>query len=163
MWYWGTAAPTPKLACFVRYLKIINNFLLIIFASYSKLPKELKNGIGILVGQAVLSYGSKQSKCCLGQLFKNRLAYLNSVYHVMSLTCYIQTRELCRIYKVDVDRIVSFRIGVNRNFTGKKNLQICCRLIETFFVVAWFVLFHFFIHFIFIGIKEIIFYTKPVA
>ena len=26
--------------------------------------KELKNGIKILVGQAVLSYRSKQSKCC---------------------------------------------------------------------------------------------------
>ena len=28
-----------------------------IFASYSRLSKELKIGIGILVGQAVLSYG----------------------------------------------------------------------------------------------------------
>ena len=31
-------------------------------ASYSKLSKELKNGIEILVGQAVLSYRSEQSK-----------------------------------------------------------------------------------------------------
>ena len=32
-------------------------------ASYKKLFKELKNGIEILVGQAVLSYRSKQPKC----------------------------------------------------------------------------------------------------
>ena len=31
-------------------------------ASYSKLSKELKNGIGILAGQLVLNYISKQSK-----------------------------------------------------------------------------------------------------
>ena len=37
------------------------------YASYSKLSKELENGIEILVGQAVLSYGSKHSKCCLDQ------------------------------------------------------------------------------------------------
>ena len=33
-----------------------------IYASYSKLSKELKNGIDILVSQTVFSYGSKQSK-----------------------------------------------------------------------------------------------------
>ena len=38
----------PKLACFVLYLKIINTFLTMIHASYSKLYKELKNGIDIL-------------------------------------------------------------------------------------------------------------------
>ena len=36
-------------------------------ASYSKLSKELENGIGILVGKAVLSYGSNQSKQCFDQ------------------------------------------------------------------------------------------------
>ena len=44
----------PKLACFVLYLKIINIFLKIIYASYSKLSKELKNSIKIKVGQAIL-------------------------------------------------------------------------------------------------------------
>ena len=35
------------------------------YASYKKIFKELKNGIEILVGQAVfLSYRSRQSKCC---------------------------------------------------------------------------------------------------
>ena len=34
---------------------------------------ELKNGIKILVGQAILSYGSKQSKCCLDQKLKKLL------------------------------------------------------------------------------------------
>ena len=46
-------------------------------ASYSKLSKELKNDIEILVVQAVLSYGSKYSKFCLDQYLKNRLSYLN--------------------------------------------------------------------------------------
>ena len=43
----GTAPPTQKWACFVLYLKIINTILKIIYASYSKLSKELKNGIKI--------------------------------------------------------------------------------------------------------------------
>ena len=37
------------------------------YTSYKKLSKELKNGIEILVGQAGLSYGSKQSKHCFKQ------------------------------------------------------------------------------------------------
>ena len=44
----------PKSACFVLFLKIINIFLKMIYASYSKLSKELKNSIKIKVGQAVL-------------------------------------------------------------------------------------------------------------
>ena len=35
------------------FLKIIHTFLKMIYASYSKLSKELKNGIEILVDQAV--------------------------------------------------------------------------------------------------------------
>ena len=46
----------PKLACFVLYLKMINIFRKIIYASYSKLSKELKNSIKIKVGQAVLEF-----------------------------------------------------------------------------------------------------------
>ena len=36
-----------NLACFVLYLKIIKLFWKMIYASYSKLSKELKNGIEI--------------------------------------------------------------------------------------------------------------------
>ena len=43
-----------KLACFVLYLKIINTSLKITCVSYSIFFKEVKNGIAILVGQAVL-------------------------------------------------------------------------------------------------------------
>ena len=44
----------PKLACALS-LKIINIFLKKkLYASYSKLSKELKNSINIKVGQAVL-------------------------------------------------------------------------------------------------------------
>ena len=44
-----------KLACFVCYLKITNIYLKnnICILKYSKLSKELKNGIEILVGQTV--------------------------------------------------------------------------------------------------------------
>ena len=44
----GTPPPTPKLTCFVLYLKIINTFSKkLMCASYSKLSKELKNSITI--------------------------------------------------------------------------------------------------------------------
>ena len=50
----GVLHPNQKLVCFVLYLKIINTFLKNnIHASYSKLSKELKNGIEILVGPAI--------------------------------------------------------------------------------------------------------------
>ena len=45
---------SPKLACFVFYLKIMNIPLKTIYVSYGKLSKELKNSIKIKVGQAVL-------------------------------------------------------------------------------------------------------------
>ena len=44
----------PKLACFVLYLMLSTSFWKTIYASYSKLSKELKNNIKIKVGQAVL-------------------------------------------------------------------------------------------------------------
>ena len=42
----GYCTTNQKLACFVLYLKIINTFLKI-YARYSKLSKEFKNGIKI--------------------------------------------------------------------------------------------------------------------
>ena len=42
-----------------------------IYASYSKSSKKLKNGIAILVDLAVLSNGSKQSKYYFDQKLKN--------------------------------------------------------------------------------------------
>ena len=56
-WYY---TPNTKLACFVLYLKlsthlkIIIIIIIIIYASYNKLFKELKSGIEILVDQVVL-------------------------------------------------------------------------------------------------------------
>ena len=49
--------PLPKIACFVLYLKIINTSfekIIHVYAYYSKLFKDLKNGIKIYVGYAVL-------------------------------------------------------------------------------------------------------------
>ena len=46
----GHCTPNQKSACFVLYLKVINTFWKLIYASYSTLSKELKNSIGILVG-----------------------------------------------------------------------------------------------------------------
>ena len=49
----GYYIPNLKVACFVCYLKIINPFFLknnVCILNISKLSKELKNGIEILVG-----------------------------------------------------------------------------------------------------------------
>ena len=43
----GNCTPDQKLACFVLYLKIVNTFLKIIYASYRQLFKELKNSTEI--------------------------------------------------------------------------------------------------------------------
>ena len=51
-----------KLTCFVLYLKIINTFLKNNICTFSKLFKELKNGIKILVGQAVFKLWIKTVK-----------------------------------------------------------------------------------------------------
>ena len=40
-----TPNPIQKLACFVFYLKIINTFWKMVYASYSKLSQEPQNGI----------------------------------------------------------------------------------------------------------------------
>ena len=56
-----------KLACFVCCLKIINILRKLIYASLSKMSEELKDGIEILVGQAVFKLWIKQSKYCFDQ------------------------------------------------------------------------------------------------
>ena len=59
----GYSSSYQNLACFVLYLKIINNFFeKINYDSYNKLFKELKNGIEILVGQAVFMLQIKTVK-----------------------------------------------------------------------------------------------------
>ena len=50
----------PKIIMFCLNLKLSKDFWKMIYASYSKLFKELKNGIEILVGQAVLKLWIKQ-------------------------------------------------------------------------------------------------------
>ena len=47
----GNCTPNQKLACFVIYLKIINTFLK--HDIFTKLSRELKNAIEILIGSAV--------------------------------------------------------------------------------------------------------------
>ena len=43
------------------------NCMHLMYASYIKLSKELKNGIEILVGQVIFKLWIKQLKCCLHQ------------------------------------------------------------------------------------------------
>ena len=51
----GHYSPNQNLACFMLYLKIMNTLLKKkIYASYSKLAKELKTGTKIFVGQTIL-------------------------------------------------------------------------------------------------------------
>ena len=60
--------PNLKLACFVFYLKIANNFFF--FLKYNVctlLSKELINGIEILVGQIVFKLWIKTVKNCFSQ------------------------------------------------------------------------------------------------
>ena len=65
----GYCTPDQKLACFVLYLKIVNIFLKkTIYACYSKFSKKLKNGIEILVGQAVLKLWIKTLKMLFGSI-----------------------------------------------------------------------------------------------
>ena len=54
-----------KLACFVCFLKIVYFFEEKMQASQSKLSTELKNGIRILVGQAVFKLWIKTVKIML--------------------------------------------------------------------------------------------------
>ena len=49
-WY---RTPNLKLACFVYYLKIVNTLFFHNACIFKKIVKEFKNGIKILVGQAV--------------------------------------------------------------------------------------------------------------
>ena len=69
----GYCTTYQKLACFVLYLKIINNFLKNELSyknecKWKKLFKELKNGIEILVGQAIFKLQIKRVKMlCLDQ------------------------------------------------------------------------------------------------
>ena len=67
--------PNPKLACFVLHLKIINTFLknnmdLIVNCDLSK---ELKNGIEILIGQAVSELWIKTVKMLFGSITQEPL------------------------------------------------------------------------------------------
>ena len=50
----------------------------IVYASFSNLSKKLKNGIGILSGQAVFKLWIKTVKILFWSIIKNRLSYLNN-------------------------------------------------------------------------------------
>ena len=56
----GTAPLTKNWHVLYSISNLSTPFSKIIYASYSELSKELKNGVEILVGQVILSYGSKQ-------------------------------------------------------------------------------------------------------
>ena len=73
----GYCTPNLKLACFVCYLKIIITFFWkIIYASYSKSSKELKNGIEILVGRVILKLWIKTVKILLWSITQKLLCLL---------------------------------------------------------------------------------------
>ena len=58
-------------------LKIVNTFLKMIYASYSKLSKELKNVIESLVGQAVFKLWIKTVKTLFWSITQEPLSFLN--------------------------------------------------------------------------------------
>ena len=55
----GLLHPLLKISMFCVLSQSYQHFFWNLYASYSKLSKELKNGIEIFVGQAASSYGSK--------------------------------------------------------------------------------------------------------
>ena len=65
----GYCTPNQKLTCFVLVSQNYHHFFWKknIYTYVIVIVQELKNGIEILVGQVVLSYGSKQSKYCFDQ------------------------------------------------------------------------------------------------
>ena len=63
----GYCTSYSKINMFLLYLKIINTLFKNNVCIRSKLSKELKNGIEILVGQTVLKLWIKHSKYCLDQ------------------------------------------------------------------------------------------------
>ena len=69
----GYCTSYQKFACFVLYLKIINALKNNIYASYTKLIKELKNGIEILVGQALFKLAIKTVKMLFGSITQELL------------------------------------------------------------------------------------------
>ena len=69
----GYCTSNQKLECFVLYLKIINTFWKMIYASYSKFSKELKTGIKILVDQAVFKLWIKTVKMMCGSITREPL------------------------------------------------------------------------------------------
>ena len=70
---YGLGSPLLKLACLCSISKLSTQRN----ASCSKLPKELKNGIGILVGQAVESVWIKTVKMLFGSITQELLSCLN--------------------------------------------------------------------------------------
>ena len=76
------------------YLKIINTWK-IIYASYSKLPKELKNGIEILAGQAFFKLWIKAIKMLFGSIIQEPLGLPKFWYYfLVPLTIYYKMHTL---------------------------------------------------------------------
>ena len=71
----GYCTPNPKLACFMLHLKIINTFLK--KKKYASLllncPRNSKNDIEILVGQAVFKLWIKTVKMLFGSIIQEPL------------------------------------------------------------------------------------------
>ena len=97
--------PNLKLACFVCYFKIINTFFFlkkIMYISYSKLSKELKNYIEILVGQTALKLWIKRIKILLWPKTQDLLAILEfQCYFWLPWT--INNERYNTIFQKDVD------------------------------------------------------------
>ena len=87
--------PNQKSACFVPYLKIII-LKKIIYVSYSKSPKELKNGIEILVGQKTFfKLWIKTVKILFGPIIQEPLGLLKfQCYFWVPWTIYYKMHTL---------------------------------------------------------------------
>ena len=117
----GNCTPYQKLACFVLFLKLSTSFCKIIYASYSKLSKELKNGIEILVGPAVIKLWIKKVKILFWSITQEPLGLLKfQCYFWVPLTIY---------YKMHIS-FSKKRKPFEKDMPTKSNRAVPCLLVQ---------------------------------
>ena len=92
-----------------------------IYASYSKLPKKLKNGIEILVGQAVFKLWIKTVKMLFGSITQELLGlpYFHAIFEFLG-----QLTVGC-IYYPKIKLLIILRFGIFIHMPILPNNYIC--------------------------------------
>ena len=120
----GNCTPNQNLACFALYLKSVSTF----FAKWCIHLKancpNLKNGIGIFVGQAIFKLWIKAVKILFWSItWHNRLAYLefNAVFEFLwqfTIRCVYYFSKRCWQFWDRAQNVLSFGFGVQFPLNG---------------------------------------------